>query len=259
MTARRPIAGVALVACLALLGAAGGASAAAKPVLTVVVKGSGTVTGVPGGISCPKACRAQLKAGTAVKLTAKAAAGWTFAGWSGACKGKAATCRVRLTASARALATFVRAAQPAGFTPAVIAGTWDGTWKNQTFGSSGPAKFVVQQPSASSFTFTATLGGNVFGCAAPPPTSGEITQGTGPNHWNADGFTIQTKGGGGGAVSVAYDFKANSFTGSGTSGCDPGITWTIKGSFDGNTFTGTVSISLPGGTSATSILSLTRG
>jgi hypothetical protein len=137
-------------------------------------------------------------------------------------------------------------------------GTWDGTWQNQTFGTSGPAKFVVAQPSPTSFTFQASLGGNVFGCSTPPATSGEITEGTGVNHWNADGFSIQTTGGAGGAVSVAYDFKTNKFTGSGTSGCNPNISWSIVGSFTGNTFTGTVSISFSGGGSATSILNLTR-
>ena len=236
-----------------------------KVALTVAVKGSGKVSGAPGRAVCPPACRTLVVRGAAVRLAARPAAGWRFGSWSGACKGTVPTCTLRLTGAARVVATFARIPAPpappppSGFTPAFIAGTWTGSWKNQTFGSTGSASFVVKQPSPSSFTFAVTLGGNVFGCAAPPPTSGEVTQGTGPNHWNADGFSIQTATGGGGSASVAYDFKANALTGSGTSGCNPGITWTIKGSFTGNTFAGTVSITLPGGLSATSILSLTRG
>lgn len=249
-----------LAALVAALFAAG-SSAARFPVLTVVVSGKGTVKG--GAISCPYTCRAALRAGAALRLRATPAAGWRFAGWSGACRGATVTCTVRLRAAGRLGATFKRASPPApppppGFTPAFLAGTWNGTWTNKTFGSTGSAQFVVATPSATSFTFRVALGGNVFGCSAPPATSGEITEGTGQNHWNADGFSIQTQTGGGGSATIAYDFKANALTGNGVSGCNPGITWSIAGSFSGNTFTGTVTISLPGGISATSVLSLAR-
>ena len=68
--------------------------------------GSGTVTSSPGGISCGTACSASFASGTSVTLTATPAAGSTFAGWSGACSGTAATCTVSMTAARSVTATF---------------------------------------------------------------------------------------------------------------------------------------------------------
>jgi hypothetical protein len=51
-----------------------------------------------------------------------------------------------------------------------FAGTYTGTWKNTTFGSSGSIKVeVAVDPSAKTAKVTTTLGGNVFGAPAPPP------------------------------------------------------------------------------------------
>jgi hypothetical protein len=262
---RRRAFAVVVAASLAVAAAAGSAwasvSAAAPRTLTVSVAGVGTVVGSPGRLACPRACRARLPAGTTVRLRARPASGWTFAGWTGACTAKSPTCAVRLRASARVGARFVRAPAPppaAGFTPQTLAGTWDGTWQNQTFGSTGSARFLVNATSANSFTFTATLGGNVFGCSAPPPTSGEIQPGTGPNRWGAAGFSVEMTGAAGGKVSLSYDHATKTLTGSGTSGCSPGIGWKLTGRFEGDSFSGDVAISLPGGLSAASVLRLAR-
>lgn len=68
--------------------------------------GSGTVTGNPPGINCPSSCSAFLFPGTAVTLTAAAAAGSTFAGWTGPCSGTGA-CNLTTTNSAEVvIATF---------------------------------------------------------------------------------------------------------------------------------------------------------
>jgi C1A family cysteine protease len=50
--------------------------------------GSGTITG--GGISCGSTCSKGIKSGVSVTLTAKAATGSTFTGWSGDCTGAGA-------------------------------------------------------------------------------------------------------------------------------------------------------------------------
>ncbi|HYD42153.1 MAG TPA: cellulase family glycosylhydrolase [Anaeromyxobacter sp.] len=68
--------------------------------------GSGTVTSSPAGIDCGTACSASYGGNVVVVLTATAAAGSTFAGWSGACTGTAATCSVSMTAARTATATF---------------------------------------------------------------------------------------------------------------------------------------------------------
>jgi Divergent InlB B-repeat domain/Glycine rich protein len=70
--------------------------------------GAGTVTSSPAGITCGATCSHTYSAGTAVKLTAKAASGSQFAGWSGACTGTGA-CNLTMSAAKTATATFKKA------------------------------------------------------------------------------------------------------------------------------------------------------
>lgn len=68
--------------------------------------GGGTVSSNPGGIACGSICSANFANGTSVTLTASAASGSVFAGWSGACTGSAATCVVSMTQARNVTATF---------------------------------------------------------------------------------------------------------------------------------------------------------
>lgn len=68
--------------------------------------GSGTVTSSPAGISCGSTCSASYSPGRSVTLTATPTAGATFAGWSGACSGTAATCTVSMSAARFVFAGF---------------------------------------------------------------------------------------------------------------------------------------------------------
>lgn len=55
--------------------------------LGVRVTGRGVVRSSPAGIVCPKLCSRAFTANSTVRLTARAAKGYRFAAWSGACKG----------------------------------------------------------------------------------------------------------------------------------------------------------------------------
>ena len=78
--------------------------------LALSVTGAGVVTSPDGTCSGTKgkskSCAQQLKSGEAVTLSAKAAPGFVFAGWTGACSGKKTTCNVTLTSSLTVGATF---------------------------------------------------------------------------------------------------------------------------------------------------------
>jgi aryl-phospho-beta-D-glucosidase BglC (GH1 family) len=67
--------------------------------------GTGTVTSSPSGINCGSACSSNYSSGASVTLTAAAASGSTFAGWSGACSGTAG-CTVSMSAARSVTATF---------------------------------------------------------------------------------------------------------------------------------------------------------
>jgi hypothetical protein len=67
--------------------------------------GAGTVTSSPSGINCGSTCSNGYTSGTLVTLSAAAASGSTFAGWSGACLGSS-TCKVAMSAAMSVTATF---------------------------------------------------------------------------------------------------------------------------------------------------------
>lgn len=79
---------------------------AATFTLTVTVSGSGSVSSNPSGINgCRSTCSASFAANTTVTLTASPDAGWSFAGWGGACSGTG-TCQITMDANKSVTATF---------------------------------------------------------------------------------------------------------------------------------------------------------
>jgi hypothetical protein len=122
--------------------------------LTVVEAGtgSGTVTSNPAGIACQPTCSASFASGQVVVLTATAAEGSTFAGWSGAGCSGTGTCSVTITVAATVTATF----------------------------NSGNSPVTISVAPGSPSTVSTTPGGNaVFGLllTAAPGTTGTVTLG----------------------------------------------------------------------------------
>lgn len=73
--------------------------------LSVTKSGSGTVTSSPAGINCGATCSASFASGTSVTLTATAASGYSFSGWSGGCSGTG-SCTVSMTQARSVTANF---------------------------------------------------------------------------------------------------------------------------------------------------------
>lgn len=87
-------------------------AAAATRLLTLSKSGTGagTINSTPGGLSCLADCgvaSASFPSNTAITLTAQAATGSQFAGWSGACSGTSSACALAAGTSAlNVTATF---------------------------------------------------------------------------------------------------------------------------------------------------------
>ena len=85
--------------------------------LRVIKSGNGTISSSPAGISCGNTCSASFAVGTTVTLTATAADGSIFSGWSGACSGNG-SCSVTVNADASVATTFAPA--PGGASAASV-------------------------------------------------------------------------------------------------------------------------------------------
>jgi Divergent InlB B-repeat domain len=97
--------------CRVTMDAAKSATATFRDAARVTVRrsGLGSVSSAPGGISCGRTCSAVFFAGQTVTLRARAASGWRFVRWTGACRSARTTCTLRAVARGSvATATFRR-------------------------------------------------------------------------------------------------------------------------------------------------------
>jgi len=117
--------------------------------------GSGTVTSSPGGINCGADCTESYNNGTVVALSASAAGGSNFAGWSGACTGTG-SCVVTMTVARNVTALFTL--QQLMLTT-VRAGTGTGTITSSPAGINCGADCTEPYDIGTSVTLTAAAAG----------------------------------------------------------------------------------------------------
>jgi hypothetical protein len=150
------------------------------------------------------------------------------------------------------------AAPPRGFSPAVLAGTWTGTWHNQTLGTSGTLTLEIGAR-GSALRFTTAVAGSAFGCSAPGRQTFVLPAGRGPNRWTPKGFSITNPSAVFGTMNVTYLYPGGSLSGSGKDpACAPGVSWSLDGMFTAKQFNATARVSLPDGGSATTVVSLAK-
>lgn len=157
--------------------------------------GSGTVTSSPAGINCGSTCSASFAASTPVTLTAQAAAGSTFAGWSGACTGTG-SCTVTMDAAKSVTASFNTAASTRVVT---LSKTGSGTG-SVTSTPSGLSCAAGCTGATANFSTTAAI------TLAAQPSSGSVFAG-----WSGacTGTASCTIPAGSSSVSVTASFNAN--------------------------------------------------
>jgi acetylxylan esterase len=200
--------------------------------------GSGTVTSSTGGISCGATCSATIASGTAVTLTATAAAGSTFAGWSGACVGSG-SCVVTMTAAQSVGAAFGTSGGTTYPLTVTRSGTGSGTVTSSTGGISCGAACSATIASGTAVTLTATAaaGSTFAGWSGACVGSGAcvVTM----TAAQSVGAAFNASGGGTGTVSINAGGPA---TGSfvADTGSSGGSTYTTTNAIDTSLLTGAV-------------------
>jgi hypothetical protein len=167
-----------------------GSSTAALAV-TKTGTGSGTVTSSPPGINCGTTCSANFATGTPVTLTASAASGSTFVGWSGACSGTG-TCVVTPTTAATVTATFNTSSTSFSLT-VTKAGTGNGTVTSSPAGiSCGSACSAIFNNGTVTLTASADAGSTFAGWSGACSGTGTCSIATNVNTSVTATFTAAT-------------------------------------------------------------------
>ena len=192
--------------------------------------GTGTVTSTPAGIACQPTCVANFASGQVVALTATAAAGSTFAGWTGAgCSGTAG-CSVTLTAATTVTAMFNKSTT--NFTLTVTeAGSGTGTV------TSAPAGIACQPMCSASFA-----SGQVVGLTATAAEGSTFAGWSGGGCNGTGGCSVTVTA----ATAVTATFNSNNS--SVTITVKPGTPSTVSTTPGGGAVFGLLLTSLPGTT-----------
>lgn len=127
--------------------------------LTVAIAGGGSIVANPAGIACPSDCMEDYPHGATVNLTAQAATGWAFNGWSGGCAGSGA-CALTMSGPRAVTATFVlttpsltvtRSGSGSGTVTSTPAGISCGSSCTQPYSFGSMVTLVATAASGSSF------------------------------------------------------------------------------------------------------------
>jgi hypothetical protein len=153
--------------------------------------GSGTVTRTGGAINCGSTCTESLTPGSAVTLTASAAAGSTFAGWSGGTCAGTGSCAFTLNANTTVNAQFNLNSGGTTTTPLLQSNLSGSAGSTQSYsvtvpagatnltirisGGTGDADLYVkfgQVPTTAFYDCRPYLAGNNETCLFPTPSAG---------------------------------------------------------------------------------------
>lgn len=131
------------------------------------------------------------------------------------------------------------------------AGDWSGSWTNRTFGSTGEASAVVTVQGEETMTVSLDLAGNVFG-ASDPPSEDFVIQLDGQGQTSGTSATY-------GPYEASWELDAGTITIDLTEVPGDRIT-TVSGSgtFSDTRFSVTFTINFSDGSSAESVLELTK-
>lgn len=181
--------------------------------VTVDIPAGGLITSAPVGINCGSTCTKTYNSGTTVTLTAAAAIGYNFTGWTGICTGTS-TCTITMDSPKTVTAGFIKktytitaAADDYGkgsITPAGSTTVNHGDSKTYTItpniGYQTASVLVdgVSVGAAASYTFTNINSGHTISASFSCPNSPVRIAGTTPRYYS----TLQ----------AAYDAAANGET-----------------------------------------------
>jgi len=175
--------------------------------VTKTGNGSGTVTSAPAGINCGATCSAAFTNGTSVTLSAAAATGSTFIGWSGGGCAGTGTCTVTVSAATSVTATFTqptfgltvaKSGNGSGTVTSSPAGINCGTTCTASF--NGATAVVLTASPAAGSVFTGWSGGGCTGTSTCSVTMSAATSVTATFGLQTFGLSVNKGGAGTGSV-----------------------------------------------------------